>query len=480
MPAEVDVIYICFYEHGSTNAYSFHCTLQVHTQHHFLYYHLPARGITQGPGICARNDSIILLFHRNGVIRGSTIPCFMINGMILVIPVLLLVVGIEWLVSYKHNRRIYTGKNFAMNLAIGAIDQVASLFYFAALYFTLEFVCDHFRWITLTDEWYVWVLAYVVIDFLSYWYHRFSHRVNVLWAGHVTHHSSEHFNFSNGFRTSFFQGINRILFWSILPVFGFSPVMLVIILKVSGLYDFLLHTQYVPKLGVLEKILVTPSHHRVHHGRNEIYIDKNYSSTFIIWDKLFGTFQEETEPVEYGIKGNYLDEKPSGAIGYYYMLMWRTMKMQCGIQQKIRILFLSPDRTPACLGDESNTCPQVPTYRARAYAWFLLACNVPGMIMLLLYKDFLPASHFLLFLLVGITGIGTGAMILNGSVRSHFSLQETMRLGIALAVTAGIAHGQWKAYLVAVFVFLLLSAVLFLWLPQSSGRNADKASRHDR
>jgi sterol desaturase/sphingolipid hydroxylase (fatty acid hydroxylase superfamily) len=135
--------------------------------------------------------------------------------------------------------------------------------------------------------------------------------VNILWAGHMTHHSSEHYNFSNSFRTSLFQGVNRILFWSILPVFGFSPVMLVVLLKISQLYDFLLHTEAVPKLGILEKILVTPSQHRVHHGRNDLYINRNYGSTFVVWDKLFGPSRKKQKKWNTGSKGLILMTIPT-------------------------------------------------------------------------------------------------------------------------------------------------------------------------
>src|SRR4051812_13732144 len=215
----------------------------------------------------------------------------MLNTIILLMPVFLFVAFIEGYISYRKRDDKYTVGNTTMNLAIGAIDQTCSLFYFTLLYLVLKYVYTHFRIFEMRNNWQQWVWAYIAIDFLSYWYHRFSHRINILWAGHVTHHSSEHFNFTNGFRTSLFQGINRIIFWSCLPLFGFSPLVLVVTLKVSGIYDFLLHSAYIPKLGFLEKILITPSLHRVHHGKNDIYIDKNYGSTFLIWDQIFGTYQ---------------------------------------------------------------------------------------------------------------------------------------------------------------------------------------------
>jgi sterol desaturase/sphingolipid hydroxylase (fatty acid hydroxylase superfamily) len=386
---------------------------------------------------------------------------------------LLFVVFIEWYISYKNNKHIYTRGNFAMNLAIGAMDQVCSLIYFTALFFTLQFVYSNFRFATLEDHWYHWVIAYVLIDFLSYWYHRISHRVNIFWAGHVTHHSSEHFNFSNGFRTSFFQGINRIIFWSCLPLFGFSPVMLVIILKVSGLYDFLLHTQYIPKLGFLEKILVTPSQHRVHHGRNDIYIDKNYGSTFVIWDKLFGTFQEETEPVEYGIKGGYVDNNPFMAVGYYYHYLWHAIKTQKKLYDKIALLFLPPDRTPKPDVDyeiRRNKRAKVTSFRLEHYAWFQLASAVPGLIVMLAYKDFLPLWEVALYSITGITCISGAAMILNGNIRNGFYSFELFRLGVLFLCVLITSALKMKFYILPVAFFLLISLVVLVTLQKRNVR----------
>lgn len=389
----------------------------------------------------------------------------MLNTIILLIPVLLLISAVEWYLGTTSGapgeKRIYTAGNFTINLAIGAIDQVFSLVYFTALYFTLDLVYRNFRLFEIEDHWYHWVTAYVVVDFISYWYHRFSHRINILWAGHVTHHSSEHFNFSNGFRTSFFQGIHRILFWSVLPVFGFTPVMLVVILKVSGLYDFLLHTTLVPKLGFLEKILVTPSQHRVHHGRNDLYIDKNYGSTFVIWDKLFGTFQEETEMVEYGIKGAYIDNNPYHAVGYYYRYLWRAMKMTPGFAAKLNLLFLPPDRTPEP-DMEVVKLPQELSPALRRYAWFQVAWAATGLIVMLLFRDYLPVQELFFYSVIGVVAMSGAAMLLNGNYRE--TRIEIGRLLLMLLLAIAVFLLTPKLYVLAVAAFPAISLLHFLAL----------------
>ena len=227
----------------------------------------------------------------------------MLNYIALLIPLFLGLIALEWWYSRKRNDSKYSLPNTALNMAVGAIDQFGALLYLLLLYLAMVFSKAHFQWLTLPNDWRQWILAFLVVDFVSYWYHRCSHQINLLWAGHVTHHSSSYFNLSNGFRTSPFQGLFRIPFWMIMPVFGFDPLVLVITFKVVGLHDFFVHTPYIPKLGWLEWFIVTPSHHRVHHGKNEIYIDKNYGSVLILWDRMFGTFQDERAdiPAVYGV-----------------------------------------------------------------------------------------------------------------------------------------------------------------------------------
>jgi len=392
----------------------------------------------------------------------------MLNTIALLLPVFLLLVGVEWYISYRRGDERYTAGNTAMNMTIGAMDQIGALFYFVLLYLVLEYVYAHFRLFTLGNNWYQWVLAYVVVDFLSYWYHRFSHEINILWAGHVTHHSSSLFNFSNGFRTSLFQGLNRILFWALLPVFGFSPVILVIILKISGVYDFFLHTQYIPKLGFLEKILITPSQHRVHHGKNELYLDKNYGSTFVILDKLFGTFQEETEPVVYGITSPYVDNNPWVAINYHYVYLWRTMQTIPGWWGKLRLLLMSPAWQPPSIQKNNppvaeNELP-VGTY-FRRYAWFQVAGCTAGVITVLAAQDFLSLGELLCCMGVLVFFMVSSTKFLNNNVTAGFEKRESARLIFAVLLLLVALLGFANHYLWVLLTFLVFSLVLVLVAP---------------
>ncbi|KEK27324.1 sterol desaturase family protein [Shewanella xiamenensis] len=146
------------------------------------------------------------------------------------------------------------------------------------------------------------VLLMIAQDFCYYWFHRASHRVRWMWAAHVVHHSSENMNFSTAFRQSLMYPFAGMwVFWLPLVILGFDPNWVVFVVLLNLGLQFFVHTQAVRKLGPLEWLFNTPSHHRVHHGRNPQYIDKNYAGILIIWDKLFGTFVPEEETVIYGI-----------------------------------------------------------------------------------------------------------------------------------------------------------------------------------
>ncbi len=149
----------------------------------------------------------------------------------------------------------------------------------------------------------VWVFGFIFYDFLYYWFHRMSHQVNFLWAGHVVHHQSEEFNLSTALRQSS-SGILSWIFYLPSFIIGIPPEVFLVSGALNLIYQFWVHTRHINTLGLLEKVLVTPSHHRVHHGQNSLYIDKNHGGVFIIWDKLFGTFQQEDKnvPVIYGVR----------------------------------------------------------------------------------------------------------------------------------------------------------------------------------
>ncbi|MEZ8625836.1 sterol desaturase family protein [Vibrio splendidus] len=192
------------------------------------------------------------------------------------------------------------------------------------------------------------VLSFVVLmvlqDFFYYWFHRASHRVRWMWAAHVAHHSSESMNFSTAFRQSLMYPLaGTWLFWIPLVIIGFDPKWVIFVVLLNLGLQFFVHTQWIRSLGPLEYIFNTPSHHRVHHGKNPQYIDKNYAGVLIIWDKLFGTFEPEVETVRYGVTKPVNSFNPIVVTFQEWKSIFKDLKnRELTMKQKVRLILSPP------------------------------------------------------------------------------------------------------------------------------------------
>jgi sterol desaturase/sphingolipid hydroxylase (fatty acid hydroxylase superfamily) len=168
-----------------------------------------------------------------------------------------------------------------------------------------------------------WVLLFFSEDFCYYWFHRFHHEVRFFWAAHVNHHSSRYFNLSTALRQSWTTPFTGPIFWAPLALLGFHPFMILTAQAVSLIYQFWIHTELIGRLGPLESVLNTPSHHRVHHGANVEYLDRNYGGILIVWDRLFGSFEPERSPVDYGLTKNIATFHPVRIAFHEWRAMFR-------------------------------------------------------------------------------------------------------------------------------------------------------------
>jgi sterol desaturase/sphingolipid hydroxylase (fatty acid hydroxylase superfamily) len=203
-----------------------------------------------------------------------------------------------------------------------------------------------------------WVLLFLADDLSYYWFHRCSHESRFFWASHVVHHSSTHYNLSTALRQTWVP-MTYFPFWLWMPAVGFEPWMVLLAQAWSLIYQFWIHTERIHRLPKpFEAVLNTPSHHRVHHGSNEVYLDKNYGGILIIWDKLFGTYTPEGERVHYGLTKNIHTFNPVRAAFHEYVAMWHDMRRANGARTKLGVLFHGPGWTPpgvATADMESNT-----------------------------------------------------------------------------------------------------------------------------
>ena len=218
------------------------------------------------------------------------------------IPVFFVLIGVEWWFSRSRDLGLYRFSDSVADLSCGIVNQVVSVFTAASLFAAYWFVHEHFAvfdW-PETSPW-VWCAGLIAVDFTYYWFHRTAHEHNLLWVTHSPHHSSEEYNLTVALRQGAIEPWAAWLFRLPLAILGLPPLVYLSCNAINTVYQFWVHTRLVDRAGPLEAVLVTPSHHRVHHGCDPKYLDRNYSGMFIVWDRLFGTFQVEEEPPTYGV-----------------------------------------------------------------------------------------------------------------------------------------------------------------------------------
>jgi sterol desaturase/sphingolipid hydroxylase (fatty acid hydroxylase superfamily) len=235
------------------------------------------------------------------------------NIILYAIPFFVLSMLLELYVTTKENIKTYEVKDAFSSIAMGLGNVALGFLSKVLVLVALMYVYDNFRIFTIPLAWWSFVLLLFADDFSYYWFHRISHECRLFWASHVVHHSSQHYNLSTALRQTWSGGFYSFVFWLWLPLIGFHPGMILLQMSISLLYQFWIHTEAIDKMPRwFESIFNTPSHHRVHHGSNPLYLDRNHAGIFIIWDKLFGTFQPELkeEKVVYGLVKNIKTYNP--------------------------------------------------------------------------------------------------------------------------------------------------------------------------
>ena len=220
---------------------------------------------------------------------------------------------IEGIIIARKNPGSYLIKDALASISMGLGNVGIGFISKLLVIFVITFLYENFRLSTLPFAWWTWLIVLFADDCCYYWAHRFGHESRLFWASHIVHHSSQRYNLSTALRQTWTGGFFTFIFYLILPILGFHPLMIFTQMAISLLYQYWIHTELINKMPRwFEAIMNTPSHHRVHHGSNPIYLDKNYAGIFIIWDKLFKTFQPElpSEKVKYGLTKNIQSFNP--------------------------------------------------------------------------------------------------------------------------------------------------------------------------
>ena len=261
----------------------------------------------------------------------------------LAIPAFILLLIVEAVAGTVMQREIYEVKDAAASVTMGlgnlAADLLAKVVQFSILTYLHRFAIFHIGF-----QWWAWMLLFFGDEFSYYWFHRVSHECRLFWASHVVHHSSQRYNLSTALRQTWTGSFMSFVFWLWLPIVGFAPVMIMAMKAISLLYQFWIHTELVRSLGPLEAVFNTPSHHRVHHGSNPRYIDRNHGGTLIIWDKLFGTFEPENpaDPVRFGLTKNIETYNPVRIAFHEWVEMFRDAWRAPGWDNKLRYVLGNP------------------------------------------------------------------------------------------------------------------------------------------
>lgn len=396
-----------------------------------------------------------------------------INYIQLAIPFFFGAILLEALYSAWARKGWYDLHDSLNNLACGSLEQLAELAYKTGLLgvYILLFESARLATIPNTAIW-AWALCFIGVDLGYYWFHRASHRIHLIWAGHGPHHQSEEYNLTVALRQGALERCFSWVFWLPLALLGFPPLMYVACVQLNNIYQFFIHTRAVRSLGPLEYVFNTPSHHRVHHGKNPAYIDKNYGGMLIVWDRLFGTFEPEREEPVYGTVKPLASWNPLWANGVFFADMRQYMQ---GLSpgQKWQVLWRPPGWRP------EQPIPEIPRVEAASYVKYRtrlpgLANGVLALQFVLLLQTttlFLPLVKQLpagLSLLAG-SALAAGFVSLAALVEARRwywpfeGLRALLSLAALLLMPLGIA---WKAGLA---VLLLSQGATGLWLRHANG-----------
>ncbi len=290
---------------------------------------------------------LLYIYMHNHLITSLMSP----NIILLAFPIFFLTIGIELYMGWRKGEKLYRFNDAITNLNIGVGSQVFGIFLKIILFGTYLLVHDNFAIMDIPTTWYTFILLLVAFDFLYYWAHRWSHEWNFLWGAHVVHHQSEEYNLSVALRQSWIHSLLAFFIFLPLPFLGFDPTHFLMVAGIVTLYQYWIHTKAIKKFPAwVEYVFNTPSHHRVHHGRNPKYIDKNHAATFILWDRLFGTFAEEEEEPTYGITNQFKSWNPTWANVDHYAYMWNNMKQMKSWKDKLRMIVARPGWLPDYMG----------------------------------------------------------------------------------------------------------------------------------
>jgi len=263
------------------------------------------------------------------------------NVLYYAIPAFIVLLVLEAVLDARDRRELYEAKDTAASLTMGVGNVLVNLLAKAMVFGAFWGLYQLRPWTVPMDAWWAWVLLFFAEDFSYYWFHRGSHEIRFFWASHVVHHSSQKYNLSTALRQTWTGNLTgTFVFWLWLPLLGFHPVAVMLMQSISLIYQFWIHTETISRLPRwVEAVFNTPSHHRVHHGADVDYLDRNHGGILIVWDRLFGTFVSERYRPTYGLTTNIQTYNPVKIAFHEWGHLWRDAT-QPGISLRHRFLYV--------------------------------------------------------------------------------------------------------------------------------------------
>lgn len=260
---------------------------------------------------------------------------------LIVVPIYLVSVLTEGLYKIKILKKKYEFREAITNSIVG-IGHLLSGLLVAGLIYKFRSDIYEFRLLNFPRSAWAYIILVFAEDYTWYWFHRISHRCRIFWCDHEIHHSSQFYNLTTAFRMTWVGVCISWIFWTPLCWIGFPPEWVILQQAISNLYTFFLHTETVKRLGPIELIFNTPSHHRAHHGTNKEYLDKNYGGIFVIWDRLHGTFVREEAHPRYGVSSGFQSENPLNIVTHMWIEFMQGVWKTPGWLNKVRYAFGRP------------------------------------------------------------------------------------------------------------------------------------------
>lgn len=370
------------------------------------------------------------------------------NPVILSIPIYFLLIGFELIYQLIKQTKLYRTNDAISNISCGISSQVTGAIWGVISIGMYQLVYEYGAFFQIADTWWTWLILFVLVDFFYYWFHRSSHEINFLWnTAHVVHHQSEDYNLSVALRQSSFGGVFSMLFYLPLALMGFSAYAFLTVKGLNLIYQFWIHTEAIEKLPRwFEYVFNTPSHHRVHHGRNPKYIDRNHAGTLMIWDRMFGTFQAEEEKPTYGVTKPTNTWNPVWANVLPIVDMTNQVKTTPGFLNKLKVLFYKPGWQPVELGGYQ----MAPEVDKKTYRKFDVHPHMP-----------MIRYVFVQFVLV----LGFTALFLFTQANYIMEMKLAMAGFIVWSIAQlGILMENRKNWIPSEFIRLLASGVLIVFL----------------